>query len=974
MERGEVVREPRELEFRVLGPTQITESGELVDPGSPKQRALLALLLLNVNEVLSTDRILDQLWAGKEPDRARRSLRVHVSNLRRVVEPESGRGSSPRVLISRENGYALMVNPERIDTIRFESLVGKAHQLLASDPRTAGAILREALGLWRGRPYEDVAYEEFSQGEIRRLEELRMSALEDRLHTDLALGRHREVIGEIEAAVADHRLRESLWSLLMLALYRSGRQADALRAYQKARTLLGEELGIEPSPELRALEERILLQDPELATPPAPSRPRTNLPRPLSTFVGRDGDVEALMARLAQSRLATITGPPGIGKTRLAIQVGSALADAYADGVFLADLAPLQDGSLLATEILGVLGLDAPFHQTPLEALCDQLAGRSLLLVLDNCEHLREESARVAVAVLRAAPQVRVLATSRAQLGVAGEVVSPLGPLTLPTGETVLQVSESEAGRLFIERASAILPTFEATEESAPVIADICRRLDGLPLAIELAASRIRSLDVLEIGRRLDDRFRLLTVGDPTALPRQQTLLATVRWSYDLLVREQQVLYRRLAAFAGGFTLKAAGAVGSAALIPEEEAVDDLDDLVAQSLVVVEQSPSGARYRMLETIRAHALELAREAGEAESARAVLLQWALELAQEAQRQMATPEELASMRKLVTEFDNVRAALRWALEHDPVTGLRVLVSLVRFFWLSPSLSERRQVPKWPSYLHEGASWLERMLQAAVDAPASLRALALAQLAGRLELRLGRVDEAEQHLNEADALARDPYDQDVASLVAYHRAWVTWGRVPISKTVGLSRRALQLRTELGDTVRTVGPKLILGYALLVEGKRPKEAIGLMRSAYEAAKQARVPDAMGHCADLLALAAALHDTDDNVPGLLSESLRIFSEIGFQACTAHVLQSAALYEAKAGDSDRVAELLGASQGIRDRLSIVTPAAEDRSSLVLDRGRDLDEQTWAEAFARGRALDFDEAVNLALAGLRERDP
>lgn len=956
-----------ELHFQVLGPLEAWGAQGPLDLGSPRQRMLLALLLASPNRVVSTDRLMEEMWGDDPPKQARHSLQTYVSNLRGLLTP------GDRQLIQTERpGYVLRIGRQELDSLRFADLVEEGWRLVPDRPGEAAGLLREALDLWRGPPFagfsDDVP---MLRDETARLEELRVVALEQRITAELHLGEHDRLAGEIEALTRQYPLRERFWGLLMTALYRSGRQADALRAFSQARRLLAEELGIDPSPELRTLEERILLQDPELAHHRLLFQPRTNLPTPVSTFVGRGRQVEDLRTSLIDGRLVTVTGPGGIGKTRLATEVASGLVGLYADGVWFVDLAPLADDSLATTEILGVLGLDSPIRQTHLEALCEQLATRSVLLVLDNCEHLADEVARVVANVLRRAPQVRVLVTSRRALGLTGEVGWPLGPLTLPTKEDALAVLESEAGQLFLNRGLASRPEFAVTDENASAIADVCRRLDGLPLAIELAAARLRSLSVDEISQRLDDRFRLLRRSDPTALPRQQTLLATIQWSYDLLGDLQRELYRRLVVFAGGFTLEAAEAMGASQKISAQEVVDLLDALVAQSLVFADSTGMSTRYRMLETIRAHGLEQLRRAGEEASAQDALLHWVVELVEDAGRRMAGPEPVASVRTLQAEHDNIRAALAWALDHDPVTGLRVTVPLARFWWLHPSTGERRPVTKWPSYLHEGASWSKRMLDAARGkAPARLQALALSNLAGRLELRLGRVHEAEEHLRQAEVLLKTTPDPEAEAWVAYHRGWVTWGRVPIAETAELTRRALELHIEAGNPLGIIGSTMFLGYALLVEGKRPEEAVRLIRQAHEAAVRARIAYLLAHTTDFMALAAVLHDLDEDVPRLLEASLRIFLEVDFQPCVAHVFQTAALFQAKTGRFEHAANLLGAAQGIRDRLAVVTPALEDRSSWVLDRGRGtLEDAAWDAAYAAGRALEFDEAVSFALAGL-----
>jgi hypothetical protein len=407
----------------------------------------------------------------------------------------------------------------------------------------------------------DVAYQDFAQPEITRLEEARLAAQEDWIEAQLADGHHAQLVGELKQLVAANPLRERLRAQLMLVLYRSGRQADALTLFRQGRALLEEELGLDPAPMLRQLEQAILTQDPTLTVAGRlGSRRRHNLPARLTSFVGREREQQQLGELIGRHRLVTLTGPGGIGKSSLAVEVGTSLVDVQPAGVWLVELAAVGDASALQEAVAAALGVcDAPrvgavgAAGSVTQWLTDFLCANELLLILDNCEHLVEPCARLAETLLRSAPGLRILATSRAALGIPGETVWPTPPLQLPEATTPAELLPAcEALRLFGERAAAACPGFALDREAAPVVAEICLRVDGLPLAIELAAARVRTLPLADIAVRLEDRFRLLTGGGHTAVPRQRTLRATVEWSYGLLDDRERLLFDRLSVFCGG--------------------------------------------------------------------------------------------------------------------------------------------------------------------------------------------------------------------------------------------------------------------------------------------------------------------------------------------------------------------------------------------------------------------------------------
>jgi predicted ATPase/DNA-binding SARP family transcriptional activator len=675
------------LEFRVLGPVRAVRDGRELALGGPRRRAVLALLLVAGGRVVPAERLAEDLWAGSPPPGAAGTLRSHLSRLRALAGPDAA-------LIARGGGYALAAGPDQLDAARFERLAAAGREALEHGEAAAAADrFRQALGLWRGAALADVAEVETLAREGARLEELRLVAVEGRIEADVELGLAAEAAGELEALVAEHRLRERLWRLLVLALYRCGRQADALAAYRRARTVLAEELGIEPGAELRALERAVLRQQVPAAAPA-----RHNLPARLTSFVGRERELAALDELLAGARLVTLTGAGGAGKTRLAVELAAAAVDRFGDGVWLASLAGIADAGLVPSAVMQALGVRQSGEVPAMEALRWRLRSAELLLVLDNCEHLLGACADLAAALLGSCPGLRVLATSREPLGVPGEAIYLVPPLAVPPESSDARaLAAASAARLFLARGASA----RAGAGAAPVAvaARICRELDGLPLAIELAAARASVLSAEEIAAHLADKFRFLAWRRPVADPRHQTLTAAIGWSYDLLPADERRAFRGLSVFAGGFGLAAVAVVCCGG--DQAAALDLVDQLASKSLVVAEPAAGGTRYRMLETIRQYAAGRLAEAGEAGQARR----------RHAEAFLALAEEERELPVLLREQDNFRAALGYALAAGDAIGPRLARALAGF-WLARGL------------LQEARGWLERAL-AANPADQQLRA---------------------------------------------------------------------------------------------------------------------------------------------------------------------------------------------------------------------------------------------------------
>lgn len=651
--------------FCVLGPVEVLAAdGSPVAVGGPRLRALLALLLLDAGRIVPLDRLVDGLYGASPPGDVANALQSQVSRLRR------GLGSLAVVEFSPA-GYRLVVDPDDVDVHRFARLAAAGRASLAGGSYAAAASsLREALALWRGPALADVRELPFAEASAVRLEEARLSAVEDRIDADLAAGTGGELVGQLRALVAEHPLRERPRGQLMRALAGDGRQAEALAAYEEARSTFADELGADPSPELRSLHLALLRSEPT----PAASRMR-GLPAQLTSLVGRADELELVAKLIRSGRLVTLVGPGGTGKTRLAVEA----ARRETSEVCFVDLAPVPAGSSdllpVAAAALGLRDVDAPVASDPLERVVAALAERPVLLVLDNCEHVIEASALLAHAVLTTSPSARVLATSREALGLTGEQLCPVPRLAVPARDVALaEASAAPAVRLFVDRATASQPSFALSEDNFAAVVEICATLDGLPLAIELAAARLRSLSLDAVLAGLADRFRLLgRGGDRAAMPRHQTLSAVVEWSWSLLSAEERKLASRFTVFVGGAS---ASAVSEVCEVPYAE--DVLSSLVEKSLV----ERVGERYSMLETIRAFGAAQASVSDEA------FVSWLVRLAEEAEPWLFRSEQLGWLARLSAEGANFQAALRSA---DAATGLRLVATLAPYWFLTGSRGE-------------------------------------------------------------------------------------------------------------------------------------------------------------------------------------------------------------------------------------------------------------------------------------------
>jgi len=653
-----------------------TDDGVLADVPGARLRGLLIALALEPGHAVSKATLVDWIWGERPPSDAANALQRLVSRLRKAL-PEG-------LVEGQTDGYRLRVEPDAVDAVRFERLVGQARN--DEDPRRV-RLLREALALWRGAAMQDVGLQDSAafDAAVTRLEGLRLTAMEDRFDAEISLGHSVQLVTELTDLVAAHPVRERLVAALMRALVATGRDTEALLVYQRTREALADALGVDPSPELSAL--HVALLRGELGR--REENRKTNLRAELTSFVGKDADVAAVRELIAEHRLTTVIGPGGSGKTRLATETARTLLGDLPDGAWLVELAAIGADGDVAQSTLAALGLrdallgGAP-NAEPTDRLIAAIRERAALLILDNCEHVIESAAAFAHRVLGECQRLRILATSREPLGITGEQLWLVEPLALPEGDASPgEIESSPAVQLLRDRAGAVRKDLATDARTLSTMARVCRALDGMPLAIELAAARLRTMSLDQLANRLDDRFRLLTGGSRTALPHHRTFRAVVDWSWELLTDAERMVLRRLSVFSGGASLDAAEQVCGGDSVERGEVLELLTALTEKSLLLAE-GDSAPRYRMLDTIKEYARDRLAETGESDLARHAHLDYFTELAETADPHLRRAEQLEWLATLEAEHDNVAVALRGALAAGEAHGAMRLAAAAGWYW--------------------------------------------------------------------------------------------------------------------------------------------------------------------------------------------------------------------------------------------------------------------------------------------------
>ena len=889
------------MEFGVLGPLRVLDGGVEVDIRRGSSRTLLIALILRARETVPASALMELLWGDDQPRNPANALQIQISHLRKSLSSTSPTGSQP--IVTRPGGYTLDVEPDAIDAARFERRVAAFVPIdrLQSDAAVGAELgdVDETLALWRGDALCDVAGEPFVHGTVTRLDELRCAAQERRIDLLLAAGRHREAIGALGDLIAAQPLHERFHEQVVLALYRCGRQADALRAYEVARVTLLDELGLDPGPALKVLEQQILNQDPALdwhalgtgavTIDPVPSATwrRNFVPAPLTALIGRDADIARIREVLSKSRLVTLTGPAGAGKTRLAIDI--ATQQSASGPVWYVDMSSIDLPELVASAVAGALGATTGPGEDAADVVASALAAEAGLLVLDTCEHVVAGASRLVSAVLHRSPAMRVLATSRRPLAVAGEVAWPVPPLRVAPTDTGTpeEVGAFPAVALFCERARAVRPDFELTAANSRDVAEVCVALDGLPLAIELAAARADVLSPRAISERLQNRFELLVEGAADVSARQQTLRGAIDWSVDLLTDAERCFFARLGAFAGSFDLAAAGAVAGDG---SQDPLALLTALVRHSMVT---SDDGDRFRLLDTLRAYASELL--AGlDADETRRRHARHYTEVAEHAESLVRGEAQRDALARLRADVPNFRAALEWSLGMGDLDLAVRLAGSLAWFW---ALDGRLDVA-------------DRHLRRAIaitDVPAASRAKVLWGYA-LLVAALGNLDEALEAAEASTALARQSGDDAAIGCGLNAAAVARWALGDLDAAVAAHEEAIERFASAGDLWGEAICRVLRARTAVDRGDPDAEE--RIRIGLDTARRCGDAHVVGIALSLLAQLQSVRGNHDAAVTSAQESLRLQESIGYTEGTVAALHLLARLHLEAGEMPEAKDVL----------------------------------------------------------------
>jgi non-specific serine/threonine protein kinase len=963
------------VEFRLLGSFDVRIHNQPLPPlRSRREQWLLALLVLRHPREISRDWLAATLWPENEESQARFYLRKSLSNLRNALGAEAARLLAPTPRTVR-----LDLTGAFVDVVVFDSAM--ARYASAASPADA---LQEAVALYRGPLLPDCT-EGWAIGERDLREQAYLTALETLANLSLSQGNSTAAVHWLRLLISADLYRESAYRDLMQALADCGDQAAVTQIYRDLRLLLRRDLNADPAPETEALYHRLCASRPVVLPPAshAPAGPPRHLPVPLSDLIGREQEVEEVAGWLDKRRLVTLVGTGGVGKTRLAIAAAERVINRFPEGVWFVDLASLSDPALVVHAALRMLDLKEAAHCTPEETLERALSSRTLLLVLDNCEHLLSVCAAFTHRLLSACSGLRALATSREALGLTGEHLYRVPSLSLPPmGQAEVEKEASSlleyaAVRLFVERARLSSAAFRLTRSNAGAVVQICQRLDGIPLALEMAAARVRALSVAQIAVRLEDRFALLTGGSRAALPRQRTLQAAIDWSYDLLREEERLLLRRLSVFAGGWSLEAAEAVCAGGGIRDGEILDILTHLVEKSLVVFEEAVEGveryrlletmqqrnaerqaqageARYRLLETVRQYAHDRLRESEDGQAVRGRHRDYFTDFAEEARSRLTGSGQLAWSQRLEVEHDNLRSAIEWCRD-DPEgmeAGLR-LTSAMGWFWVTNG------------YLKEGRQHLAEALARDSRSRTKARGEALMD-AALLACHMTDYAAAQPLYEECLAIRRELRDRSGIAETLTALGLVKHEQGDHATALAYLEERLAIQQDVGDRRHSANTLYWLGRVTEAQGDLAK-ARRYLEAAY--AIDLEAGHRAGHAQWALGDVLCLQGEYVAARTLLIESLQAGWELGDKVLAMSALECLAWLAHSQGQSERAARLYGAADVLRAAFGYtLSPSDQNKHAARTAAVRAaLGEEGFAAAWEKGRAMSLEQMVAYALA-------
>jgi predicted ATPase/DNA-binding SARP family transcriptional activator/DNA-binding CsgD family transcriptional regulator len=999
---------PEAVRIRLLGGFEASVGSQAIGGSRwrlKKAGSLVKLLALARGHRLHREQIMDVLWPDLDKRSQANNLHRILHFAREVLGATSGDAASLYLPLQDDLLVLCPDSPLWVDVDAFEDAGANARRV--RDP----AAYRLAVDLYAGELLPEDRYQAWAEERRAQLRELYLSLLLEMAALHEERGEYGQAIEVLRRALAEEPSHEEAHARLMRSLAFHGWSGEAILQYERLRRILSRELDADPSPATRHLYEEIRAGRLQAAPTPytgrhakePPDYPSNNLPDALTSFVGREHETLEVKRRLSMTRLLTLAGTGGCGKTRLALEIARDLVETYPDGVWLAELAPLSKPDLAPQAVATALGVTEQAGRSLEDTLVDHLRSRDLLLVLDNCEHLVDGAARLAGALLGACPNLKVLATSREPLDVPGEAVWTVRPLSLPDADreaTVEDLMRCEAVRLFVDRARSRLPAFELTPENAASTASVCLRLDGIPLAIELATARMGALAIEQVAQRLDDSLGLLTGGARTVDHRQQTLRGTLEWSYELLSEPERKLFGRLSVFSGGFTLAAAESVCAGEEIERGMVLDLLSRLVDKSLVLVVHQGVEARYRLLETIRQYGSEKLEQSGEAPEIGRRHAGFFLGLAERAEPELNGVRQEAWLDRLETEHDNLRAALRWSLEGEELeTGLRLASALWQFCYTH-------------GHYDDGREWLEGALVKG-GPPTILRAKALTG-AGILTFLQCEYERAGIMLEEGLAAYRDLGDKRGIAFALQSLGSIARERGHYDRAVALHEESLALQRGLGNEEGIARSLDGLGFVAWLRRDHQRaetlcaEALKLYRG---------LEDAEGVAWSLVNMGAAAQHRDDlgRAEELLNESLALSRRAGYKEGVAWSLNQLGLVEQRRGDHERAtrllhqslevhrdlgdrwraasvleglvssnrelgrreqaARLLGGAEALREAIGAPLPPCErldhDRNVSALRAA--TDEAAFPRARGEGRAMSPEQAIEYAL-GTEEPHP